>query len=323
VYVVDGATCDVTNKSGCAQAPAVVKLASHPPVGSNPSGIAVDEATDTVYTSNSADDEHPGTVSVINGASCNGSDHSGCGRAPATAPAGFGAYQVTIDQLTNQVYVTNLEDASVTTINGNTCNGTNTAGCANTQTEATAGDYPAWVSVDPAVGTAYVTDDDAGVAVIALASTSVATARLAKALSARHSAPPGRESNPVSARVKQFSQTCKLESEPRMLGEQCDAPLARGWAGVGVGRVGVDLFVSGTPLPLLVVRDYSASSVTEPSPFATNSLLPLSARATGALRSYAGPENTLTNCPVEALTSVTELSPPFATNTSLPETAMA
>ena len=139
VYVVNGATCDASNRSGCGQAPAAVKLAPHPPIGSNPFGIAVDEATDTVYTSNAADDEHPGTVSVINGATCNGSDHAGCGHSPATAPAGFGAYEVTVDQLTNQVYVTNLEDASVTTINGNTCNGTNTTGCANTQTEATAG----------------------------------------------------------------------------------------------------------------------------------------------------------------------------------------
>jgi len=168
VYVVNGATCDAENKSGCKQAPAAIRLALHPPVGSNPSGIAVDQATDTVYTANAADDEYAGTVSVINGATCSGSDHAGCGQAPATAPAGFGAYQVTVDQLTNQVYVTNLEDASVTTINGNTCNGTNAAGCGNAQTEATVGDYPAWISVDPAVGTAYVTNDSEGVSVIPL-----------------------------------------------------------------------------------------------------------------------------------------------------------
>jgi hypothetical protein len=36
-------------------------------------------------------------------------------------------------------------------INGNTCNGANATGCDNTQTEATVGDYPGWISVDPAV----------------------------------------------------------------------------------------------------------------------------------------------------------------------------
>jgi len=167
VYVINGATCDAANMSGCGQSPAAVKLAPHPPVGSNPVGIAVDQATDTIYTSNLADGEYPGTVSVINGATCNGSDHAGCGQSPATAPAGFGANQITVDQLTNQVYATSIEDTSVIVINGNTCNGANATGCDNTQTEATVGDYPGWISVDPAVGTAYVTDIE-GVSVIPL-----------------------------------------------------------------------------------------------------------------------------------------------------------
>ncbi len=167
VYVVNGATCDAADRAGCEQAPAAVKLAPHPPVGSDPFGIAIDQATDTVYTSNIADGEHPGTVSVINGATCNGSDHAGCGQTPAIAPAGFGANQVTVDQLTNQVYTTNIEDSSVTVIDGATCDGTKTGGCGRTQTEATAGDYPGWISVDPAVGTAYVTNSE-GVSVIPL-----------------------------------------------------------------------------------------------------------------------------------------------------------
>ena len=72
VYVINGATCDAANMSGCGQTPAAVTLAPNPPIGSNPLGIAVDQATDTIYTANIADDEHPGTVSVINGAICNG-----------------------------------------------------------------------------------------------------------------------------------------------------------------------------------------------------------------------------------------------------------
>ncbi len=167
VYVVNGATCDAANRSGCGQVPAAVKLAPHPPVGADPFGIAVDQATDTVYTSNLADDEHPGTVSVINGATCNGSDHDGCGQGPVTAPAGYGANQVTVDQLTNQVYVTSISDTSVTVIDGATCNRTTAAGCGNAQTVATVGDYPGWISVDPAVGTAYVTNSE-GVSVIPL-----------------------------------------------------------------------------------------------------------------------------------------------------------
>jgi hypothetical protein len=36
--------------------------------------IAVDEGTNTIYTANLADREHAGTMSVINGANCNGHD---------------------------------------------------------------------------------------------------------------------------------------------------------------------------------------------------------------------------------------------------------
>ena len=43
-------------------------------VGHLPLGLAVAQATDTVYVANAKD----GTVSVINGATCNGSDTSGC-----------------------------------------------------------------------------------------------------------------------------------------------------------------------------------------------------------------------------------------------------
>jgi DNA-binding beta-propeller fold protein YncE len=55
VYAIDGATCDAANTTGCGQAPGTVTLASNPPVGSNPLAIAVDQATDTIYTANIAD----------------------------------------------------------------------------------------------------------------------------------------------------------------------------------------------------------------------------------------------------------------------------
>jgi DNA-binding beta-propeller fold protein YncE len=174
VYVIDGATCDAADTSGCGQPPATVTLNPIPsnPFGipgqePNPFGIAVDQATDTIYTANIANGEGPGTVSVINGAACNRQNTSGCGQTPATAAAGFGAAAIAVDQLTNQVYATNAEDSSVTTINGNTCNGANKAGCERTQTQAIVGDYPGAITVDPFIGTAYVADGD-GVSVFPL-----------------------------------------------------------------------------------------------------------------------------------------------------------
>ena len=138
-----------------------------PPVGSNPFGIAVDQATDTIYTANIADGEHPGTVSVINGATCNGQDTSGCGQTPAAAPAGFGANGIAIDHRSHRVYVTNIQDTSVSVIDGAACNGQHTSSCSRTPPKIAVGDYPGSIAVDPKVGTAYVSTAD-GVSVIPL-----------------------------------------------------------------------------------------------------------------------------------------------------------
>ena len=165
VYVIDGPTCDATNTTGCGQTPATVTIAANPPIGSNPWGIAVDQATDTIYTANIADGEHPGTVSLINGAICNGQNTSDCGQTPGTAPAGFGTVGIAVDQATNRVYATNTEDTSVTTFSGNTCNGTTAHGCDRTHTQAVVGDYPGSIAVDPNVGTTYVADSE-GVSII-------------------------------------------------------------------------------------------------------------------------------------------------------------
>ena len=168
VYVIDGPTCDAADMAGCPNPPAMISVGSDPVFGdANPFGIAVDQATDTIYTANIFNGEGPGTVSVINGNICNAHHTSGCGQTPAVAPAGFGANGIAVDQSTNQVYATNIEDTSVTTINGNSCNPTNAGGCNDTRTEATVGDYPSSISVDPAVDTAYVADNE-GVSVIPL-----------------------------------------------------------------------------------------------------------------------------------------------------------
>ena len=142
VYVIDGATCDATDTSGCGVAPATVTLPSTGPVDANPFGIAVVEATNTIYTANLADGEFPGSASVIDGATCNGRDTSGCGQTPATAPTGFGTKDIAADPTTHDVYATNDEDTSVTTIDGDTCRGTRTAGCGHTITRPIVGDYP-------------------------------------------------------------------------------------------------------------------------------------------------------------------------------------
>jgi DNA-binding beta-propeller fold protein YncE len=160
VYVINGATCDAVTAVGCAQTPATITA------GFNPWGIAVDQVTDTVYTANIADGEHPGTVSVINGATCNGTDHTGCGQTPAAAPAGFGSVGAAIDPGTNTAYATNIEDTSVTVINGATCNGTDSTGCGQAHAKVAVGNYPSAITIDPATGTAYISNGDNTLSVI-------------------------------------------------------------------------------------------------------------------------------------------------------------
>jgi DNA-binding beta-propeller fold protein YncE len=168
VYVIDGPTCDAADTAGCGNPPEQISVGSDPVFGdANPFGIAVDQATDTIYTANIFNGEGPGTVSIINGATCNAHNASGCGQTPATAPAGFGANGIAVDPINNRVYATNIEDTSVTTINGRTCNGTKTNGCQITRTRPIVGDYPGSISVDPTVHTAYVADAE-GVSVMPL-----------------------------------------------------------------------------------------------------------------------------------------------------------
>ena len=82
VSVINGATCNGTNHSGCGHLAATVK------VGFGPFGVAVNDRTHTVYVANNADGDSPGTVSVINGATCNGTNTTGCHRRFPTMATG-------------------------------------------------------------------------------------------------------------------------------------------------------------------------------------------------------------------------------------------
>jgi YVTN family beta-propeller protein len=161
--VINGATCNATDTSGCGQTPATVT------VGSFPEGVAVDQATNTVYVANNANSNAPASVSVINGATCDGTNHSGCGRAPATVPAGRGAFGLAVDQAADTIIVASFSDASVSLINGAKCNATDTTGCHRTPAKKPAGSGSFWVAVSTSTGTAYVSAfNDNNLAVISI-----------------------------------------------------------------------------------------------------------------------------------------------------------
>ncbi len=75
VSVINGATCNATVQTGCSQRAAVV------PVGVSPRRVAVDELTNTIYITNAGSN----TVTMLNGRTCNGRVHKGCGQAGTIA----------------------------------------------------------------------------------------------------------------------------------------------------------------------------------------------------------------------------------------------
>jgi YVTN family beta-propeller protein len=147
VSVIDGATCNGTDTSGCGQTPTAVA------VGSGPNGVAVDQRTDTVYVTNGGTD----TVSVIDGATCNGTHSNGCGQSPAAVTVGNGPYQIDVDQRTDTVYVDNLADSTMSVIDGDTCNGREPGGCSHPAPAVPVEQLPFGIAVDQRSDAVYVT----------------------------------------------------------------------------------------------------------------------------------------------------------------------
>jgi DNA-binding beta-propeller fold protein YncE len=155
VLVVNGKTCNAAVTSGCGTSPKTIT------VGATPEGVAVDEKTDTVYVAN-ADD---GTVSVINGATCNADTTSGCSQTPPTVTVGAQPVVPAVDEATNTIYVPNSNPdgaGSVSVINGSTCNATVTSGCGQVPPTVTVGGSPYAVTMDQSSNTAYAVDHTGG-----------------------------------------------------------------------------------------------------------------------------------------------------------------
>jgi DNA-binding beta-propeller fold protein YncE len=150
VSVINGATCNGGRHSGCGQIPPAVK------VGAGPDGVAVDQATDTVYVVNNGPANNGDTVSVIDGATCNGTRHAGCRQATATVKVGHGPFWIAVDQSAHTAYTANNTDSTVSVINTATCNSVRHAGCGQRTATVRVGYHPWAVTADRALHTVYV-----------------------------------------------------------------------------------------------------------------------------------------------------------------------
>jgi DNA-binding beta-propeller fold protein YncE len=163
VSVIDGTACNATTSTGCGNAPQTISLG---PAFTSPDGVAVDQGTDTIYIADLQNGEESGTVSVINGATCDGAISTGCGQVPPTVTTGFGPAAIAFDPVSGTVVVANIEDASVSVIDAATCNATITSSCGQPQPKVPAGRAPNSVAVDAATGTIYTSNGDNTVSVI-------------------------------------------------------------------------------------------------------------------------------------------------------------
>lgn len=111
-----------------------------------------------------------GAVGVIDGSTCNGHTTGGCGQTPLTVPTQFGTEGIAVDPMTHDVYANNIEDSSVSVIDGTECDARDTRGCSRTPATVPVGDYPGAslaevaqasnssepLAIDPHSGTVYV-----------------------------------------------------------------------------------------------------------------------------------------------------------------------
>jgi DNA-binding beta-propeller fold protein YncE len=150
VAVINGATCNGTDHTGCG------RLAATATVGLDPVGVAVDDRTHTVYVANNANGDFPGTVSVINAATCNATNTTGCRGSFPTAATGNSPLLIAADASTGILYVSNFSSASVTILNGSRCNAEVTSGCSKATREQAVGSGPFGLAINPRSRTVYV-----------------------------------------------------------------------------------------------------------------------------------------------------------------------
>jgi DNA-binding beta-propeller fold protein YncE len=169
VAVYNTATCNAVTTRGCTRHPPLISAA---PGVTGPAALAINPVTDTVYVTYANSDQ----LSVINGKTCNATDHAGCGRAAVALPIGGQRPHpaVAVDPATNTIYV-DTWNGGVLVIDGRTCNGADVSGCGRILATVPVAGPASTMAVDGAAGALYVTSADPSL--VTVISTSTCSAR--------------------------------------------------------------------------------------------------------------------------------------------------
>ena len=224
--VIDGATCNASNTSGCGHAPPTVT------VGQLPFFATLDPTNHTLYVSNALDD----TVSMIDAATCNAQNTSGCSQTPPTAAVGGFPIPIAVDPQTDTVYVGNNNDATVSVIDGASCNATNTAGCGGSPVTVSVPGGPDGMAFNRTTDTLFVANNGPGSSTARANSVSVINAATCDAnttVGCDQRAPTALTgANPGGATIDQATDTLFVTTFDNTLqlinGATCNATIATG-----------------------------------------------------------------------------------------------
>jgi DNA-binding beta-propeller fold protein YncE len=155
VSIINGNVCNAV-RWACKGQPFATATA-----GGSAGAVKLNPKTHTVYVANGIDN----TLSVINAATCIPSDPTGCTSIATINDSGVGPTELAVDPRTDTVYVTNTYDGTsqthgtVSVVDAQTCNATDTAGCStlvlpqvNVQTDSGEEGF------DPATGFDWITN---------------------------------------------------------------------------------------------------------------------------------------------------------------------
>src|SRR5205807_7822721 len=105
----------------------------------------------TVYVGNGT----AGTLSLIDGKTCNAGLARSCGRHVTAVTAGTDPIGIAVDESTNTVYVVNFS-GTVAVVDGRKCDARHTTGCQAALATVRVGAYPQFLAVDDRTHTVYV-----------------------------------------------------------------------------------------------------------------------------------------------------------------------
>jgi DNA-binding beta-propeller fold protein YncE len=149
IAVIDTSMCNASTTAGCGNFAQVQ-------VGNTPFAVVFDPQTKTVYVEN----QGSSSMSVVNGATCNAMNHSGCNQKPPILATGIDPAPFGFNPATQTLYVSSQDTNLVWVLNGTDCNAMETEGCTQTEPITPVGSFTSGIDVNPNTKTVYVANEN-------------------------------------------------------------------------------------------------------------------------------------------------------------------